>query len=174
MNAGLIVGNVRDKNGDAVSNALVVMSDLSGMTGGKFTVKADDDFHCGLPFTETNSDGYFELGFGWSDADIASSPGGAGRARINIYAMKKVSQTGISNKTYISEQRTIAGYLVKNVLSQASFNTSSFDGMPELDKFTDSLIDSYRKIRSHPIIDPSMWSSESWLILSAANLVIEI
>jgi hypothetical protein len=172
MNAGLIVGNVIDKNGDAVSDALVVMSGLSGMEGGEITVKADDDFHHGWPFTETNSDGYFELGFGWSGADMGGPIGGAGRAAINIYAMKEVRQTSNSNTTYISEQQTIVGYLLKDVLGQASLTAPPFKDMPELLKFTNSLINSYRKMRSRPIIDPSMWSSESWLILSATNLVI--
>jgi hypothetical protein len=172
MNAGLIVGNVIDKNGDVVSDALVVMSGLSDIAGGKITVKADDEYHHGLPFTETNSDGYFELGFGWSGADIASSIGEAGRASISIYAMKEVWQTSNSNTTYISERQTVVGYLLKDVSGRAGLTAPPFKGMPELLKFTNSLIDSYRKMRSHPIIDPSMWSSESWLILSATNLVI--
>lgn len=172
MNAGLIVGFVRDKSGKFVEGADVTMFDLFGGAGGRIVAKGDNEIRRGTIRTETDSNGYFELAFAWSGEDIGHTIGGAGRVRMSIYAGKTVWQSKNVNTTYDSIVQFKSGYILKDVLGQSGLTGSDFTNLKDLLEFTKDIIDSVRKLKSHPIFKVNMLSSESWLLLSAANLII--
>lgn len=174
MNTGIIVGTVTGKNGAPISEALVVASELTSMEGKKMKLTPEDSSLHGWPFTKTNSDGFFELGFGWSGTEIGQVVGGAGRTKIQIWAWKEVWDGNYSNTTYMSPRLTLIGYLLKDVLGQAGLTTHPLSSFPDFLKFTKKIIDKRNKMKSHPLFSTAMWTSESWLILSATNLVINV
>ncbi len=92
MNAGLIVGFVRNKSGNFVSGASVWMFDLFGNAGGRIIATGDKDLRYGSPITETDSRGYFELAFAWDVENIGHIIGGSGRVRMFITANETVWQ----------------------------------------------------------------------------------
>lgn len=172
MNAGLIIGYVRDKRGNLVSGANVWIFDLFGKAGGSIIATGENNVRFGSPMTETDSRGYFELAFAWHGTEIGQVMGGAGRVRMFIAANETVWNNEKSNITYLARPLPIVGFLLKDVLGQAGLTPSHLRSIPDLIQFSKNILDSAAKLKSHPIFKTNMLSSESWLILSAANLVI--
>lgn len=172
MNAGLIVGHVHDRGGAPVSEADVWMYDLHGMAGGRIMPTGDQNVRDGSPITKSNSKGYFELAFAWSGTEIGTAIGSAGRVKMSISAMKTIWQNESSNTTYEARPQQILGYLLKDVLGQAGLtppDLKSLQGKLELAK---DVLDAVAGLKSHPVFKVQMLTSESWLLLSAAQIVI--
>lgn len=172
MNAGLIVGFVRDKRGNSVSGANVWIFDLFGKAGGLIIATGENNVRFGSPMTETDSRGYFELVFAWSGTETPNTIGGAGRVRMSIAAHETVWNNDKSNITYDARPLPLIGFLLKDVLGQAGLTPPDLKSTQGLLEFSKDILDSAAKIKSHPIFKGSMLTSESWLILSAANLVV--
>jgi hypothetical protein len=170
MNAGIIVGYVLDPSGDSIDEADVRLLEVRGLSGaGKVEITGTKNSDFGSPMTETNSDGYFQLHFAWSGTDIGAA---MAKTNLSVVASKNVRRGNQSNN-YVSRQR-ITGYLIKDIPGAGGLTTSAFDGIPELLTFTKDLIDSYRKMKTHPLFNTAMLTSESWLILSATHFVINL
>ncbi len=172
MNAGLIVGTVRNKSGNVVSGASVWMFDLFGKAGGRIIANGDKNVRYGSPITETDSRGYFELAFAWSVEDIGHAIGGSGRVRMFIAANETVWQNDNSNMTYDARPLPIPGFLLKDVLGHAGLTPPDLKNIPGLMEFSKDIVESASKLKSHPVFKMHLLSSESWLILAAANIVI--
>jgi len=172
MNAGLIVGVVRDKSGNVVSGASVWMFDLFGNAGGRIIATGDKDIRYGSPITETDSRGYFELAFAWSAEYLGHAIGGSGRVRMLIAASQTVWQTDKTNIAYDARPLPITGFLLKDVLGHMGLTPPDLKSIPGLIEFSKDILDSVSKLKSHPVFKLNLLSSESWLIVSAANLVI--
>jgi hypothetical protein len=170
MNAGLIIGYVFDQGGDTIDEAEVRLLEVRAISGaGKVEITGPKVTDFGSPITETDSDGYFELPFAWSGADIGAA---LGKTNLSLAASKDI-RYGSQKTTYITRQR-ITGYLVKNALAAGGLTTSIFDSIPDLLNFAKDLIDSYRKMKAHPLFNTAILTSEGWLILSGTNLVIKL
>lgn len=173
MNAGLIIGFVRDRGGNKVSGANVWMWDLFGGAGGRIVPTGDKDLRYGSPITETDSRGYFELAFAWSGTDLPNTIGGSGRVRMFISANNEVWRIpGKVNMTYDARPLLITGFILKDVLGQAGLTPPDLKSLPGLLDFGKDILDSAANLKSHPIFKVNMLTTESWLILSAANLII--
>lgn len=173
MNAGLVIGFVRDKSGAPVSGANVWIFDLFGGGGGRIIATGENNIRFGSPITETNSRGYFELAFAWSGADIGNVIGGGGRVRMFIAAMETVWIDSSSNISHLARPLPISGLLLKDVLGQAGLSPPDLKSVPGLIEFSKDILDSAAKLKSHPIFKVNMLTTESWLIVSAANLVVD-
>ncbi len=170
-NAGLIIGFVRDRSGNLISGADVWIHDLFG-DGKPILATGENNIRVGSPMTQTNSKGYFELAFAWSGADIAHAIGGGGRVRMFIRAMETVGLTDNSNISHFASPLHLTGYLIKDVLGQAGLAPPDLKSIPGLIEFSKDILDSAAKLKSHPIFKVNMLTTESWLILSAANLFV--
>lgn len=172
MNAGLIIGNVWDKSRNKVSEAKVTMFNLRGKAGGVIPVTGDNNNSTGSAYTTTNSNGYFELAFAWSGGDIAWSIGAEKRASMTIYASIDVWQSDKVNTEYTSPFTYATGFMVRDVFGLAGLTPPDLRTFPGMLEFSKDFLESLSKLKFHSVFKQNRLSTESWLILSAANLFI--
>ena len=172
-NKGLLIGYVTSRKGSPISGAEVFLISMTGSaTGSEIETKGEKSGFKRWPIATTNSRGYFELAFTWSGAEIGEAIGTSGKLWLRVMAQKNIGNERAS--TSYGTRELFPGFLIKDMLGQAGLTTSPFGSLPDLLSFAKDLIESYRKIKSHPIWKLDMMSSESWLVLSAGYPTIDL
>jgi hypothetical protein len=167
-NKGLLVGYVNSRQGRPISAAEVYLTSMTGSgTGSEIETKGERSGYKRWPLATSNSRGYFELAFTWSGAEIAESMGTSGKLWLGVMAQKDIGNERAS--TSYGTRQLLPGFLIKDVLGPAGLTTSPFSSLPDLLSFSKDLIESFRKIKSHPIFKLDMMSSEGWLVLSRST-----
>lgn len=172
MGAGLIIGNVFSKKGSRLSNVDIRLIKIQGMGMGEIGFSGEKMTYNGMATAKTNGRGYFHLPFTWSGAEIGEAIGTSSTLDISIYAFKAV-RSGNTEMNY-GRGGLIKGFLLRDVLAVGAVNPAPLQSIPDLLGFAKDAIESLRKLKSLPMFKSELASTESWLIISATDIFIEI
>jgi hypothetical protein len=172
MNLGLIVGKVLKPEGDeAVPEGEVYVKKILG-GGGKQIGFIGPQGQKQMAHVDVDSDGTFQLPFGWSGAEFAED---LSVVNISLYGgwteTTKPSSRVTIDRTLSHGYVTFRGYLIENVSCRIGLALPDVQSVQGLAEFAKSLIEAYRKVRgSLPILKVDAMSTECKLILSAGNI----